>query len=75
MMRFLSAALVTSTFPLNACLTRFDFFRRKWLLPTLVRKILPFLVTRNRFAAALYVFNLYFFFALAICTPHEKVQQ
>jgi hypothetical protein len=36
--------------------TRFDFLRRKWLLPILVLISLPEPVYLNRFAAALYVF-------------------
>lgn len=43
----------------NWALDRLALRRRKWLLPPFVCKILPVLVTRNRFAAALYVLSLY----------------
>ena len=57
----------------NCAFTRFDLRRRKWLLPPLVRTILPVPVTRKRLAAALYVFSLYFFvFAFGIFNPHQK---
>lgn len=66
-MRFLSPGAVTSSILENCARLRADFLRRKWLLPPLVRKILPVLVIRKRLAAALYVFNLYF-----MIIPHQK---
>jgi len=47
-------------------LVRFDLRRRKWLLPPLVRTILPEPVMRKRLEAALWVFSLYFFVAFGM---------
>lgn len=69
-MRRTSAGAVTSNIRENMAFARFDFRRRKWLLPPFVRTILPVPVTRKRLAAALYVFILYFLvFAFGIFIP------
>lgn len=73
LMRRRSPADSTTSILENSALARFDLRRRKWLLPPLVRTILPVPVTRKRLAAALYVFSLYFFdFLFGISIPHKK---
>src|SRR5690554_6702682 len=58
----------------NLAFERFDFRRRRWLLPPFVRITLPLPVTRERLAAALYVFSLYFFcFFATNRTPYKHV--
>ncbi len=68
-----SPAVSTTSILDNKAFVRLDLRRRKWLLPPLVRTILPVPVTRNRLAAALYVFILNFFvLAFGISIPHKK---
>jgi hypothetical protein len=73
LMRRRSPADSTTSILEKSAFDRFDFRRRKWLLPPLVRTILPLPVTRKRLAAALYVFILNFFvFLFGISIPHQK---
>ena len=65
-MRLMILRPFTSCISDNCAFVRFDVFRRKWLLPPLVRISLPEPVKRKRFDVALWVlsFNLPLAFAL-----------
>ena len=62
LMRFFIPRPFTLCIRMNIRLARFDLRRRKWLFRPFVRNILPLPLLRKRFAVALWVFNLYFFF-------------